>query len=319
MRGIGGVEEAAFVTVLPQSSFGAADTFRVEGHSFDPGVPAPRATVVQASSGYLSAMGIDLVQGRFFTDEDRLDGLAVAVISRSVRDADFPRGDALGARVTVRGQARTIVGIADNVPMTLIQTPGTPTDAAIYLPMGQMPAGTSTIVLRTGGDPRAAADPLRESLQRVDPDLSLSSVLTWDEYINQFLVGIQVFNVVLGGFGIVALLLAALGTYGVLSYSVNQRRREIGIRMTVGAEPRSVVVMMARQGLLLATVGLAIGLLLTLPLVGVVQGLLAGFATVRPGSLSVIAALLFAVTMIATLVPALRAAMVDPVSTLRDG
>lgn len=319
MHTISGVQEAAFVSVLPQSSFGAADTFRIEGRALDPAVPAPRATVVQASPRYAAAMGIELLQGRFFTDEDRLDGVRVAVVSRSVVDAEFPQGGALGARVTVRGEARTVVGIAANVPMSLIQTAGGAADAAIYLPMHQTPQGASSIVLRTAGDPRSAADPLRRSLQRVDPDLSLSSVLTWDEYIDQFLVGIQVFNVVLGGFGLVALLLAALGTYGVLSYSVNQRRREIGIRMTVGAQPRGVVAMMARQGLLLATIGLALGVALTLPLVGLVQGVLAGFATVRPGSLTLIGALLFAVTMIATLVPAARAAMVDPVSALRDG
>ncbi|MDH3224527.1 MAG: ABC transporter permease, partial [Gemmatimonadota bacterium] len=319
MRRIPGVQQAAFVSVLPQSSFGAADTFRVEGRAVDPGTPAPRTTLVQASSGYLQTMGIGLIQGRFFAEEDREDGLPVAVISEALRTAEFPAGDALGARVLIRGETRTVVGVVDDVPQTFLQTPGTSAESAVYVPMHQMPAGASTIVLRTSGDPRSAADPLRRTLQQLDPDLSLSGVLTWDEYINQFLVGIQVFNVVLGGFGIVALLLAALGTYGVLSYSVNQRRREIGIRMTVGAKPRGIVRMMARQGFFLAVVGLGVGVLLTLPLIGLMQGLLAGFATVKPTSLTLIAVVLFAVTMVATLVPAARAAMVDPVSTLRDG
>jgi ABC-type antimicrobial peptide transport system permease subunit len=139
-----------------------------------------------------------------------------------------------------------------------------------------------------------------------------------DEYIAQTFVGLNVFNTILGGFGCMALLLASIGTYGVLSYSVAQRRRELGVRMAIGAKPSAVVRMVAGQGLRLGVIGLGIGALLTLPLVGVLNGLLQGLSTVRPFTLVFIGAILFGTTLLASWLPASRASRIDPVRTLRE-
>jgi len=139
-----------------------------------------------------------------------------------------------------------------------------------------------------------------------------------DEVTERNFAGIDIFNTILGGFGILAILLASVGSYGVLAYSVNQRRNEIGIRMALGAESRSVVWMVARQGMLLAAIGLGIGGLLMVPLLGVLRSLMVGFATVSGDSTAAVAALLFVVTVVASLVPAYRAATVSPVSALQQ-
>lgn len=174
------------------------------------------------------------------------------------------------------------------------------------------------LVVRTGGEPRAVAGPLRDALAELDRDLALANVLTMEEYVEQFFVGIRVFNVILGGFGVVALLLAALGTYGVLAYTVSLRRREIGIRMAIGAAPGEVVGMVARQGVWLGVIGLGVGVLLTLPMVGLIASLLEGLSTVRPATLVVIGAVLFGVTVVASLVPAMRASAIQPARTLSE-
>jgi ABC-type antimicrobial peptide transport system permease subunit len=143
-------------------------------------------------------------------------------------------------------------------------------------------------------------------------------VLTLNEVTEQNFAGIDVFSAILGGFGALAILLASLGNYGVLAYSVSGRRNEIGIRMALGAEGRSVVWMVARQGVTLAVIGLALGGLLMVPLMGVIRSILAGIATVSSGSVTTVAGVLFAVTVVASLVPAVRAASVNPVTALRQ-
>jgi putative ABC transport system permease protein len=162
------------------------------------------------------------------------------------------------------------------------------------------------------------AEPLRAAVRRLDPDLTLGQVLTMDEVTAQNFAGIDVFSAILGGFGVLAILLASLGNYGVLAYSVNGRRHEIGIRMALGAEGRGVVWMVARQGVALAVIGLALGGLLMVPLIGVIRSIMAGIATVSSGSVTTVAAVLFAVTVVASLVPAYRAAAVNPVTALRQ-
>ena len=146
----------------------------------------------------------------------------------------------------------------------------------------------------------------------------MSRVLTMENVTERSFAGINIFNTILGSFGILAILLASVGSYGVLAYSVNQRRNEIGIRMALGAEGRSVVWMVARQGVLLAAIGLGIGGLFMVPLLGVLRSLMVGFATVSGDSTAAVAALLFVVTVVASLVPAYRAATVNPVSALQQ-
>ncbi len=315
---VSAVEAVAMVNVLPQAPIASSDTFRVDGAPIEAGIAAPRAVVVKATSDYLDVLGIPLVQGRFLQRGDRADTEPVVAINRKLAEARFGHESPLGRRLHVDGRAREIVGVVEDVQQVLLRTGSAGNGETVYLPAGQSPGGVGFLILRTRGEPHAVAEPLRVGLEALDRDLTVSGILTMEEYVDQFLVGVRVFNVVLGGFGLVALLLASLGTYGVLSYSVSRRGHEIGIRMALGAESRQVVRMIARQGLWLGVVGLVLGALMTLPLVGVLRSLLEGLSTVQPAILLVIAAVLFAVTMTASLVPAGRAASVDPMRTLRD-
>lgn len=314
-RAVNGVEAAAMTTTLPLGFFPATDTFRVDGVS--EGRPAPRAYLIRVSTGYLETLGVELLQGRFFDGRDRLGTTQVAVVNRSLAEARFGERGALGRRIDVRGEVRQIVGVVADVQQTLVQPAGVTGDA-IYLPVAQAPAGAALLAVRTTGDPHAPAPALRASLQELDPDLTLAGVRSLEKAVDQAMTGIRVFNVVLTVFGLVALFLAALGTYAVLAYSVAQRRHEIGIRMAIGARPAAIVGMVSRQGLWMAGLGLAIGLVLVWPLVGVLRSLLQNVSTVQPFTLVGIAAVLFGVTMLASVVPARRAAAVDPAGTLRE-
>jgi ABC-type antimicrobial peptide transport system permease subunit len=206
----------------------------------------------------------------------------------------------------------------EDVQQVLVSTPGAVEDEAIYVPAAQVPGGGFTLVVASSGDPGDLKEPVRTALQAIDPDMTLSQVLTMDEVMAQYFAGIDVFNTILGGFGLLAILLAALGTYGVLAYQVTQRGHEIGIRMAVGAHGGEVVRMVTRQGAFMAILGLALGGAGLVPLTRLLRAILQGFATVDSSTTFFVAAILLAVTMAAGLVPARRAAALDPVRALRD-
>jgi putative ABC transport system permease protein len=317
-RSLQGARAAALVNVLPQNFQIPVDTFRIEGRDVDPGISASRAFSLQASPEYASAFGIDVLRGRFFNEGDRLDQAPVAVVNRSFAEAWFRNEDPIGRHLFFRGVTRQIVGVVADVQQVLVRTPGQVESEAIYVPAAQVPQGPFTLVVRTAGDPRDLMEPLRAGIQELDPDLTLSQVLTMDEFVEQFFVGIQVFNTILGGFGIIAILLASLGTYGVLAYQVGQRRHEIGIRMAVGAQGGAVVKMVTKQGLWMAVLGLGIGGLVMIPLTRLLRSILDGISTVNGNTGFMVAGLLFTVTLVASLVPAMQASSVDPVRALRD-
>jgi len=313
-----GVEAAALAGTLPQAPLAVSDSFRVADRAPDPARPAPRAVVVRASPRYADVLGVGLVRGRFLSAEDRIDAAPVAVISQALADEWFPEESPLGRRIELRGQSREIVGVVAEIQQVLLQTGSGTSGLTIYIPIAQQPEGGTFLLVRTRVEPGTVAEPIRSAVQAIDPDMTLAQLLTMEEYVEQFFVGVQIFNVVLGGFGLVALLLASLGTYGVLAYSVSRRGHEIGIRMAVGAQGGQVVRMFTRQGVWLGVIGLGVGVLLTLPLVGVLRSALQGISTVQPSTLALIAGVLFAVTLLASYVPANRAATVDPMKTLRD-
>ena len=316
-RALRGSRSAALVNVLPRSVGVATDTFHIQGRTMDQGAAAPRAFSLRASPGYTATLGISVLRGRFFDEGDRPEGAPVVVVNRSFAEAWFNGVDPVGQHLLIRGEARQIVGVVSDVQQVIVRTPGQVESEAVYFPAAQLPEGPYTLVL-AATDPTALKEPLRAALQALDPDLTLSDVLTMDEVMERFFAGVQVFNTILGGFGILAILLASLGTYGVLAYQVGQRRHEIGIRMAVGARGREVVAMVTTQGLWMAVLGLGIGGLLMIPLTRLLHSILEGLTTVNGSTTYLVAGLLFAVTLVASLVPALRASGVDPMLALRD-
>ncbi len=315
---MGGTAAAAVVNALPRNFQIPTDTFRLAGAPRDEGVGLPRAFLLKASPAYVDVFGIPVLQGRFFETGDRLGSAPVAVVNRSFAERWSPDQSPLGRYVDFDGASRQIVGVVEDVQQLLFRTPGQVESEAIYVPAAQSPSGAYTVVLSATGDPAALKEPLRTEVERLDPDLTLSAQLTMEEVEEQFFAGVDVFNTILGGFGLIGILLASLGTYGVLAYQVSQRRHEIGIRMAIGARGREVVTMVTKQGLAMAVLGLALGGLVLVPLTGLLQSLLEGFATVHGSTSVAVGALLFAVTLAASLVPAFRASGLDPVRALRD-
>lgn len=318
VRAIEGARGAALANALPRSFQSPTDTFRIAGMERDASTSAPRVFSLKASPEYTDVLDIDILQGRFFEEGDGPDAVPVAVVNRSFVAAWIPSGDAVGRFVDFQGESRLIVGVVEDVQQVLFNTPGQVEAEAIYIPSAQDPMASYTLVARSGGDPIGLKEPIRTAVQSLDPNLTVSQLLSMEEFDEQAFAGINVFNTILGGFGLLAILLASVGTYGVLSYQVTQRKHEIGIRMAVGAQGGQVVRMVARQGLWMAVVGLALGGIVLVPLTRLLRSVMAGFGTVQADTGFLVAGILFAVTLTASLVPAYRASVLDPVRALRE-
>lgn len=318
VQAIEGARGAALANALPRSFQSPTDTFRLAGMDRDASTSAPRVFSLKASPGYADVLGIDILQGRFFEDADGSGAAPVAVVNRSFVAAWILEGDAVGRFVDVQGESRLIVGVVDDVQQVLFNTPGQVEAEAIYIPAAQDPMASYALVARSAGDPVNLKEPIRTAIRSLDPDLTVSQLLTMEEFDEQAFAGINVFNTILGGFGLLAILLASVGTYGVLAYQVTQREHEIGIRMAVGAQGGQVVRMVARQGIWMVILGLALGGVVLIPLTRLLSSVLAGFGTVRADTSFVVAGILFVVTLTASLVPAYRASLLDPVRALRE-
>lgn len=317
-RALPGVRSASLVNALPQNFFAPVDSFRVVGAAIEEGLPVPTVNTIHTTPDYLGTLGVTLLQGRFIEASDRLGQPAVVVVDGRFARDQFPSTGALGQRILIQGEEREIVGVAPEIRQTILAQGGDSGSGTVYLPIAQEPFTGAFALLRTEGLARAVAEPLRVELEAIDADLTINPALTLEEFTDQFFVGIKIFNVILGGFGILALFLASLGTYGVLAYTVGQRTKEIGIRMAVGAEARDVVRMVSREGVKMALIGLGIGTVLLIPLTIAIGNLLQGLTDVNELTIVLVAVLLFAVTLAASVLPARRAALVDPVLALRQ-
>ncbi|HUE95667.1 MAG TPA: ABC transporter permease, partial [Longimicrobiaceae bacterium] len=314
-----GVENAALVSTLPEHILASTDTFRVAGQPVEHGRAVPRAISLRASPDYFETMGIPLLQGRVFEDSDRAGSAPVVMVSQMLAERRFPGRAAIGERLDFRGESREIVGVAGNVSQTLLSKASGEPEETIYLPIGQATMTGGYVVARTTGDPRAAAAPIEARISAIDPDITIIDSHTMKEFAGRFLGTFDALNWILGTFVTFALILASLGTYGVVAYAVSRRRHEIGVRGALGAAPTRVVWMFAREGMAMSLVGLAAGVLLMLPVVAVAQDVIEvqGLAPVKLGFLAGVGALLFAVTVAASVVPAVRAARVDPARVLK--
>lgn len=317
VAGIPRVESAALVTSLPKNLFVSRDTFSVDGRP-DAAAILRRAVVLRASPEYADALGLAVLEGRFISASDRVDAAPVAVVSQAMAERRFPDRSPLGERVTVRGASREVIGVVGNVQQALAPPPGGG-EETIYLPLAQSRTLEPYLVVRTTGRPMALAEAARTEIGGVDPDITIESIETMEDFASRYLVGFEAFNTVFLALAILALLLAGLGTYGIVAYSVGQRTHEIGVRVALGARPVDVVGMIARQGIATALVGLAAGAVLLVPVVSLVKTVVTGLSLPAPGvsTLVAVALVLFAVTLVASLVPAGRAARVHPAVVLK--
>ena len=314
-----GAEGATVIAPLPKNLVVTSDTFRIGGRAVEVGAPVPSAVAVWVSPQYPSTFGVTVRDGRFIAATDREDSDFVVAVNASLAERHFPQASPVSERLTFRGQSREIVGVVADVQHGLVPRGAGGSDEAIYIPVPQAPRESYYVVLRTAGDPRSLADPVRAGIWAIDPDLTINTVETMQEYGSRYTTTFDLFNGILSAFGILALLLASLGTYGVMAYSVAQRRHEIGVRLAMGARAQTVVGMIALEGVRMSCLGLLIGAAVLVPVVAVMRGLLIGFGLepMRPDAIGVVALILFAVSVLASVVPATRAASVDPVSVLR--
>jgi hypothetical protein len=261
-------------------------------------------------------MGIRLERGREFTEADGAGAPPVAVISREMAERYWPDGDPLGERVSLWGAPAEIVGVAAEVSATALGQPAR--FGTSYVPMSQVGGGRFTwIALRTEGDPLALVDGARAEVASLDSRLPLYSVSTMEELIERTVAEGRVAVNMFLAFGLAGLLLAAVGVYGVAAHSVQRRTREIGVRMALGAQGGSMVMMVLREEVRVLGIGLLLGLLLALGLTRVLSASLFGVSPYDPLAFGATLAVLGGVGFLAVLIPASKAARVDPVSALR--
>jgi len=317
VRALPGVEHAAYVSTLPFQSIGNTNSYRIEGR--DP-VQGADSMFRAATADYLQTLGVELVEGRMFDDRDGRDAPPVVVINETFARLNWPGESPLGHRVSYSaGDApyRTIVGVVKDVRergYELEMKPGT------YSPYAQWVESwfPEYLAIRTSGDPTSVAAGARRVIADVDPDQPISAVQTMDDILDLNVIDRTQQTTLVGAFAGLALLLASLGLYAVLSYGVAQRRREIGLRIALGANSGSVVGMIVKRGVVLTFAGLAVGLGLAWAATRAMSALLVGIGANDPATLAGVVGLLFLIALVASSVPALRAARVDPMEALRD-
>jgi predicted permease len=316
LAGVPGVKAATLANAVPMFAGGfSRTTFRDDQDVKDP--RNGRLTQVgEVDDRYFETMGIPIVRGRAFTANDRQGSTPVMIINEAAARQFYPNEDALGRRLSMFnwGPPREIVGIARTIKVNSVGEADTP---YMYVPLEQAYSTQITVVVRAAGDPDAVLGTVRKELQQVEPGMPLLNVNTYRNVINLSLWPARMGASLLAVFGFLALILAAIGLYGVMAYSVSQRTREIGIRMALGAAQENVRNMVVRQGFLLALTGVVIGLAIAFGLARLVTNLLFGITGADPLTFAAVALLLLAVAALATYLPAWKASRVDPVDALR--
>jgi putative ABC transport system permease protein len=314
---VAGVRAATISSVLPLGGGGFSRTVFPEGHEPAAGSTGTFVLANTVVPGYLGVMGIPLLKGRDVNDADRDGAPFAVVINRAMADRFWKDEDALGKRFKFFGDPdfRQVVGVVEN---TKIFTLGEDPQPVAFVPLRQAYEPAMTLIVRTtGGDPRALVATVRREIQSLEPNMPLTNVQTGGDMLDGTLWAPRMAAGLLGVFGLLALILATVGIYGVMSYTVSQRTHEFGIRMALGAGTRDVQRLVLRQGLVLVAVGLLLGLLASLVLTQFVATLLVGVGTADPLTFGGIALLLLGVALFAGYVPARRATRVDPMVALR--
>jgi putative ABC transport system permease protein len=323
-----GIAAAGAVSSLPLSGAVESGGFAIEGRPRPAPSAAPSAEYAVISGDYFGAMGIRLLGGRLFDSRDRGDAPGVVIVNREFARRHFPGESAIGHRIVAGfdfsgGAPREIVGIVENVRQTSLDAELVP---AAYVPESQMPYPFMTVVVRAACaadsdacDPMATLPVIRRELAALDASLALSQVRPLTAVFADSIARQRFSMTVLGVFAGLALALALVGLYGVIALSVGQRRREIGVRMALGAQPRDVLALVLGEGMRVTLLGVTAGLAGAIGLTRVLQSLLFEVSTTDPRFFGVAAALVAVVAIVATYVPARRALRVDATAALRDG
>jgi putative ABC transport system permease protein len=315
-----GVESAGAVSILPLGTNFDTAGAEPEGFLHDPGkMPYPERYVV--TPGYLRTLGIRLVRGRFFADADNQSAPLVVLVSNTAAQRWWPNQDPIGRHVKMPGLEdrpqpwRTVVGVVADVKQASLDAP---TTAQVYLPHAQYSLGYLTLVVRTKSDPLNLADEVRRQVMKGDPEQAVSNIASMEQVLSDSIASRRFSAALLGSLAVLGLVLASVGVYGVISYGVSQRTREIGIRMALGAGQGEVLSLVVGQGMKLLLLGIAAGTFAAWLLTPVMSGLLFAIRPSDPLTFASSALFLALVAVLACYIPARRAAKVDPMVALRS-
>ena len=317
LQALPGVHAAGTIQFLPLGGWANRGPFHLVGEPD----PAPEADmqsdVAVVSRGYFAAMGIPILKGRTFSRQDRFDSPRVALVSESFMKRYFPQSDPLGHRIIgdwSNAAPTQIVGVVGDIRQDGLTAEPQPT---VYLAQIQSPGYITYMVLRTAGRPEEMAAAVRHAVRDVDSNQPVTSVQGMDEYVSAKLAQPKLYLMLVGAFAILAYVLAGVGLYGLVAYTVSRRRHEIGVRMALGASPRTVMRSVLGQGAALTVVGLAIGIPAAMAMGRFISSWLYGVSHTDPPTFVAVSLILIAVALAACYIPARRAARVDPMVALR--
>jgi len=319
VKDLPGVQSAAAVNFLPLGGSNSSDSYVIEGVAEPPPGQENEGRYRVCTPDYFQTMRIPILKGRGFTDQDKAGATPVIIVNETLARKHWPNGDAIGKRLRFEGPLdkspwREVVGVVHDVKhqLTLDVTP------EYYLPMDQDPWSSMVLVAKTKGDPAAMASQIRQQVFELDKDQPVFDVLTMQQVRSLSIFLYSFSSVLLAIFGGVALLLATIGIYGVMAFAVTQRTQEIGIRMALGARGRDVLKLVVKNGMLLAVIGVGIGLAGAWALTRVMRQLLVGVQPTDFLTFSVVSACLLLAALLACYLPARRATKVDPLIALRS-
>ncbi|HEU0209136.1 MAG TPA: ABC transporter permease [Candidatus Udaeobacter sp.] len=310
------VESAALTDNLPLGLNYNDSTIYIEGTEFKGASTLPIAIPIESSPGYFDAMGIPL-RGRDFRDDENKKESRVAIVNETFARKFFNGQDPIGRRFNWNGPKDPFFEIVGVVPAGKYNSLGEDPKPALYTPLYRDYTGMVTVVARTRGDPRQVLNDLRNEVHKLDPSISVHAAKTLKEHLGISLFPARMAAIALGSFGVLALILAAVGIYGVMSHVVAGRTREIGLRMALGAQLSDVERLILKQGMFLAGMGSVCGLIIALGGARMMKSLLYGVSTSDPITFSCVALLLLSIALLACWVPARRASRVEPMVALR--
>jgi len=312
-----GVRSAGATTGLPLAGLVFGAPFWVEGIPSPPQAQRPTALLLSVTPDYFKTLAIPLVAGRSFTDADDAHARRLAIVNRTLARRFWPNSSAIGERVVIdlaSPVTAEIVGVVGDVKSESVQRDDWPT---IYSPFAQDPMPSPSLVIRSAGAPLALAPAVQREVRKLDPNQPVADIRTMEDVVGRAVSGARFNTGLLTVFALLAFVLAAVGIYGVISYDVNERINEIGIRMALGAQPADLLRMVLGQGARMAGFGIAAGLALSFALTRLMSTMLFGIHPTDAYTFAAISVLLAAVALVASYLPSRRAMALNPVSALR--
>jgi putative ABC transport system permease protein len=330
LKALPGVQEVGAVSGLPRGT-ASARGFNIAIENRPPlALDALLSANIQgATPDYFRAMGVPLIKGRAFTDDDILERQPVVIINETLARRYFPNEDPVGKRLAMYGRSpgqlanltnfstspwMEIVGVVGDIKRLTLEAATVPD---IFLPYWQWPMQSPTLIVRTAADPASIGAAIRNEVRAVEKRLPVPSVREMNQLLSDIVAQPRFYTMLASLFGMIALILAAAGIYGVMAYAVAQRTHEIGIRMALGAEVRDVLRLVIGEGMKLTLIGVAVGLLAALALTRLLKGLLFSLSPTDPLTFAAVLALLVVIALAACYIPARRAAKTDPMIALR--